>query len=584
MSGPRRSHLLPSYLVVRTIYRWYRAPELICSYFTRYSAAVDVWAAGCICAELLRRKPLFPGHSVYHQIELITNLTGTPTEEEISKVRNQKAREYLSSLAVKPRPDWHPLFPGCHPLSVDLLTTLLTFDPDLRQSAAEAMNHPYFEMFKNVGHDRLAVPPPVMTKADFSWESEKSLTKQQLREILYQEIAKYHPERESEEHHARFAPTASNEVREQISALERGDKPARATSTSMPAEQTAPLFAQVQKMASQGTLEETEMIDVGEECSGSEMGSPVHRVPVPSGVGESHDSDSMRMDGDDDVLPDEYAVARPQTISADDVAKLASSAVESITPGIDEEAMDHAALSMADAATRGASWQELSQRQRAAGTMAMGVDSPGKPPSPVQVRTRGSRVESVDANGSGVGTGRSSSRGGGGGGGGGGSGGSSRTSGRGATGGTASKDLLDVMRDKKMKRQQAPSHGVHHRDDHTGGEADAAADEELDLSPREHDDAEVEVEEYYDDESEGEGGDGRDDDDDDAMMGHDDEDGEGELSSADEDEESDVDGDGDGAEGPSSRDRGNGNGRSDGGGTGGGGGEEEEEGEQCILQ
>ena len=105
--------------------RWYRAPELICSYFTRYSAAVDIWAAGCICAELLRRKPLFPGHSVYHQIVLITNLTGTPTAEEIGKVRNQKAREYLASLPQKGPPDWHPLFPSCHPQAVDLLSQLL---------------------------------------------------------------------------------------------------------------------------------------------------------------------------------------------------------------------------------------------------------------------------------------------------------------------------------------------------------------------------------------------------------------------------------------------------------------------------
>lgn len=490
--------------------RWYRAPELICSYFTRYSAAVDIWAAGCICAELLRRKPLFPGHSVYHQIELITNLTGTPSEEEISKVRNQKAREYLSSLAVKPRPDWHPLFPGCHPLSVDLLTSLLTFDPDLRQSAAEAMNHPYFEMFKNVGHDRLVVPPPEMTKADFSWESEKSLTKQQLREILYQEIAKYHPESGQL---ARFAPTASNEVREQISALERGDKPVRATSTSMPAEQTAPLFAQAQKMASQGTLEETEMIDVGEECVDGDLASPVHRVPVPNSLDEPHGSDSMAMDDD------EYAYARPQTISADDVAKLASSAVESITPGIDEEAMERAAMSMANAATRGASWQQLSQRQDAAVAVAMGGDGRGAHSG----RERG------------------------------------RSSGRVA----ASKDLLDVMRDKKMKRREQPSllhHGQH-------GDASAAEDD-LDMSPRDGDTDQVAG--YSDeDESDGEEGDGLEDEEGDDMMGHGD--GEGDVSSGD-----DASGDEE-----TIHDRARGSGR--GGGSGGVEGEGPA-GEQCTVQ
>ncbi len=516
--------------------RWYRAPELICSYFTRYSAAVDIWAAGCICAELLRRKPLFPGHSVYHQIELITNLTGTPSEEEISKVRNQKAREYLSSLAVKPRPDWHPLFPGCHPLSVDLLTTLLTFDPDLRQSAAEAMNHPYFEMFRNVGHDRLAVPPPEMTKADFSWESEKSLTKQQLREILYQEIAKYHPE--SAEQHARFAPTASNEVREQISALERGDKPTRATSTSMPAEQTAPLFAQAQKMASQGTLEETEMIDVGEE----DLGSPVHRVPVPDGVEESHGTDSMAMDGDEDVLPDEYAYARPQTISADDVAKLASSAVDSITPGIDEEAMERAAMSMASAATRGKSWQQLSQRHDAAGAAATGPGERGD-----TTATRGSRIASVNDQGA-VGRG-------------------GRSSGR-VAGGSASKDLLDVMRDKKMKRREQSS-SLHHQH---GDDVDAVEDD-LDLSPRYDEDADVEVEEYFEeDESDGEQRDDLEDDEGDDMLGHDD--GEGEMSSGDDDSGDEE-----------THDRGRGassdNGRASGGGVKG---DEEAGGEQCTVQ
>jgi len=295
---------------------------------------------------------------VYHQIELITNLTGTPTEEEISKVRNQKAREYLGSLPEKQRPDWHPLFPGCHPLSVDLLTTLLTFDPDRRQSAAEAMDHPYFEMFKNVGHDRLAVPPPVMTKDDFCWETEKTLTKQALREILYKEIAMYHPQAEEG---GSFAPTAGNEVREQIVALERGDKPVRAA-TSMPAEQTAPLFEQAQRMASQGALDDGEMLDAG--------GSPAAAVMLPD--------DSMHTEGDDAEFADgDYAVARPQTISADDVRKLAGSAVHSITPGIDEAAMDQTAMSMAEAAAQGAQWQHLAQQQAAQGAGAAAAAAAG---------------------------------------------------------------------------------------------------------------------------------------------------------------------------------------------------------------
>ena len=40
--------------------RWYRAPEILLS-FKKYSASVDVWSIGCILAEILGRRPLFPG-------------------------------------------------------------------------------------------------------------------------------------------------------------------------------------------------------------------------------------------------------------------------------------------------------------------------------------------------------------------------------------------------------------------------------------------------------------------------------------------------------------------------------------------
>ena len=90
--------------------RWYRAPELICSYYTKYTTAIDIWSVGCIFAELMRRKPLFPGHNVYHQLDLITDLLGKPLDEEIEKVRSEKARDYLNSLQFKPPRDLTPLF------------------------------------------------------------------------------------------------------------------------------------------------------------------------------------------------------------------------------------------------------------------------------------------------------------------------------------------------------------------------------------------------------------------------------------------------------------------------------------------
>ena len=122
--------------------RWYRPPEIILN-SNSYDNKVDIWSIGCIFAELMRRKPLFPGHNVYHQLDLITDLLGKPTDEEIDKVRSDKARDYLKSLQFKPARDLTPLFPGVDPLAIDLLERMLTFDPDKRITGQEALQHAY---------------------------------------------------------------------------------------------------------------------------------------------------------------------------------------------------------------------------------------------------------------------------------------------------------------------------------------------------------------------------------------------------------------------------------------------------------
>lgn len=54
--------------------------------FLQYTAAIDIWSIGCIFAEVLTGKPLFPGKSVVHQLDLITDLLGTPSADTISGV------------------------------------------------------------------------------------------------------------------------------------------------------------------------------------------------------------------------------------------------------------------------------------------------------------------------------------------------------------------------------------------------------------------------------------------------------------------------------------------------------------------
>jgi len=42
------------------ISRWYRAPEVMLT-FKEYTRAIDMWSVGCVLAEMLSGKPLFPG-------------------------------------------------------------------------------------------------------------------------------------------------------------------------------------------------------------------------------------------------------------------------------------------------------------------------------------------------------------------------------------------------------------------------------------------------------------------------------------------------------------------------------------------
>ncbi|XP_057569491.1 cyclin-dependent kinase 10 isoform X5 [Hippopotamus amphibius kiboko] len=58
---------------------WYRAPELLLGTTTQ-TTSIDMWATGCILAELLAHKPLLPGTSEIHQVDLIVQLLGTPSE------------------------------------------------------------------------------------------------------------------------------------------------------------------------------------------------------------------------------------------------------------------------------------------------------------------------------------------------------------------------------------------------------------------------------------------------------------------------------------------------------------------------
>lgn len=129
---------------------WYRAPELLMA-SPIYSTPIDIWAVGCIFAELILMQPLFQGKGELDQISQIAELLGAPSEKnwsgysELPNARRLAFRtcgdeshlkERLEALAPNPAYVTETL--------LDLLSSMLLYDPKRRISAAVALCHPYF--------------------------------------------------------------------------------------------------------------------------------------------------------------------------------------------------------------------------------------------------------------------------------------------------------------------------------------------------------------------------------------------------------------------------------------------------------
>jgi len=72
-------------LTMYVVTRWYRAPEVVLS-SANYSEAIDLWAVGCVFAELINREPLFRGKNHLNQVQLIQTCLGKLPEEEIDEL------------------------------------------------------------------------------------------------------------------------------------------------------------------------------------------------------------------------------------------------------------------------------------------------------------------------------------------------------------------------------------------------------------------------------------------------------------------------------------------------------------------
>lgn len=118
-----------------------------------------MWSVGCILAEMLGNRPLFPGNHYLNQLRRIFEIIGSPSEEDLQCILNEKAKRYVMSLPFSSRKPLNLLYPHADPLVLDLLSKMLIFNPDKRITVEEAMLHPYLEQYHDPSDEPVAEQP-----------------------------------------------------------------------------------------------------------------------------------------------------------------------------------------------------------------------------------------------------------------------------------------------------------------------------------------------------------------------------------------------------------------------------------------
>ncbi|KAK0132516.1 Mitogen-activated protein kinase 3 [Merluccius polli] len=163
IADPEHDHT--GFLTEYVATRWYRAPEIMLN-SKGYSKSIDIWSVGCILAEMLSNRPIFPGKHYLDQLNHILGILGSPSQEDLNCIINTKARNYLQSLPEKPKIPWDKLFPKSDCKALDLLGRMLTFNPNKR------------------------ISPVAEEPFTFTMELD-DLPKEKLKELIYEETARF---------------------------------------------------------------------------------------------------------------------------------------------------------------------------------------------------------------------------------------------------------------------------------------------------------------------------------------------------------------------------------------------------------
>ena len=123
--------------------RWYRAPEILLK-SCEYDPAVDMWAMGAIMAEMFTFRPLFQGSSEADVIYKICSVIATPDRDSWDEGL-QFAQAVRYQFPQFPGVNLSELMPLASESAIDLISSLCSWDPSKRPTAAEVLHHSFFQ-------------------------------------------------------------------------------------------------------------------------------------------------------------------------------------------------------------------------------------------------------------------------------------------------------------------------------------------------------------------------------------------------------------------------------------------------------
>lgn len=103
---------------------------------------MDLWGVGCILAEMIRRTPLFTSATPKEHLTRIANTVGPPSADVLATFPPSSLRAHLATISSTPASPLVEQLPHAHKHELELVTSLLAFDPLLRPSAHDALGHP----------------------------------------------------------------------------------------------------------------------------------------------------------------------------------------------------------------------------------------------------------------------------------------------------------------------------------------------------------------------------------------------------------------------------------------------------------